>query len=53
MNCSLTPEQRLIIDTTRAFVEAELYPNEAEIESHALLRETKRTLGLAKRGLAA
>jgi acyl-CoA dehydrogenase len=38
MNFSLTPEQRLIIDTTRAFVEAELTPHEAEIERTGILR---------------
>ena len=38
MNFSLTPEQSLIIDTTRAFVETELYPHEAEIERTGILR---------------
>ncbi len=32
MNFNLTEEQQLIIDTTRSFVEKELYPHEAEIE---------------------
>lgn len=32
MNFGLTEEQRLIIETTRAFVENELYPHEAAIE---------------------
>lgn len=32
MNFGLTEEQRLIIETTRAFVEKELYPHEAAIE---------------------
>ncbi|WP_405239559.1 acyl-CoA dehydrogenase family protein [Lentisalinibacter orientalis] len=32
MNFELTEEQQLIVDTTRAFVENELYPHEAEIE---------------------
>lgn len=32
MNFGLTEEQTLIIDTTRAFVENELYPHEAAIE---------------------
>ena len=32
MNFSLTSEQRLIIDTTRAFVETELFPHEALVE---------------------
>jgi acyl-CoA dehydrogenase len=32
MDFALTDEQRLIVDTTRAFVEAELFPHEAEVE---------------------
>ncbi len=32
MQFGLTEEQRMIVDTTRAFVEAELYPHEAEVE---------------------
>ena len=32
MNFGLTDEQRLIVETTRAFVEKELYPRELEIE---------------------
>jgi len=32
MNFGMTEEQRLIVDTTRAFVENELYPHEAAIE---------------------
>lgn len=32
MDFALSDEQRMIIDTTRAFVEAELYPHEAEVE---------------------
>ncbi|SEM79038.1 butyryl-CoA dehydrogenase [Pseudorhodobacter antarcticus] len=32
MHFGLTDEQRMIIDTTRAFVEAELYPHEAAVE---------------------
>lgn len=32
MNFALTEEQQLIVDTTRAFVENELYPHEAEVE---------------------
>ena len=32
MHFALTDEQRMIIDTTRAFVEAELYPHEALVE---------------------
>lgn len=38
MNFSLTEEQRLIVDTTRAFVENELYPHEAEVERSGHLR---------------
>ena len=32
MDFALTDEQRMIVKTTRDFVEAELYPHEAEIE---------------------
>lgn len=32
MHFSLTDEQRMIVETTRAFVEAELYPHEALVE---------------------
>jgi acyl-CoA dehydrogenase len=32
MNLELTDEQRLIVDTVRAFVEQELYPHEDEVE---------------------
>jgi acyl-CoA dehydrogenase len=32
MNFGLSEEQQMIVDTTRAFVEAELYPLEAEVE---------------------
>lgn len=38
MNFSLTEEQRLIVETTRAFVENELYPHEAEVERTGHLR---------------
>ncbi len=38
MNFSLTDEQRLIVETTRAFVENELYPHEAEVERTGHLR---------------
>ncbi len=38
MNFDLTQEQRLIIETTRAFVENELYPHEAEVERTGVLR---------------
>ena len=32
MHFALTNEQRMIVETTRTFVEAELYPHEAEVE---------------------
>ncbi|RXV70164.1 acyl-CoA dehydrogenase [Roseovarius sp. A46] len=32
MDFALTDEQRMIVETTRAFVEAELFPHEAQIE---------------------
>ncbi|MGC4024950.1 MAG: acyl-CoA dehydrogenase family protein [Mesorhizobium sp.] len=38
MQFGLSEEQRLIVDTTRAFVENELYPHEAEIERTGVLR---------------
>ena len=38
MDFSITDEQQLIIKTTRAFVENELYPHEAEIEQTGHLR---------------
>lgn len=38
MQFGLTEEQRMIVDTTRAFVEAELYPHEAEVERTGHLR---------------
>jgi acyl-CoA dehydrogenase len=42
MDFALTDEQRLIVDTTRAFVETELYPHEAEIEATGKLRPELR-----------
>src|SRR5262249_6215961 len=38
MNFGLSEEQRLIVDTTRAFVENELYPHEQEVERSGHLR---------------
>ncbi|QCO57018.1 acyl-CoA dehydrogenase (plasmid) [Pseudorhodobacter turbinis] len=38
MHFGMTDEQRMIVDTTRAFVEAELYPHEAEVERTGHLR---------------
>jgi alkylation response protein AidB-like acyl-CoA dehydrogenase len=42
MDFGLTEEQRMIVDTTRAFVEAELYPHEAEVERTGVLRPELR-----------
>jgi acyl-CoA dehydrogenase len=39
MDFSLTEEQQMIVKTTRDFVENELYPYEAEVESSGELRE--------------
>ena len=38
MNFGLSEEQQMIIDTTRAFVENELFPHEAEVERTGVLR---------------
>jgi acyl-CoA dehydrogenase len=38
MDFGLSDEQRMIVDTTRAFVEKELYPHEAEVERTGHLR---------------
>lgn len=38
MDFGLTDEQRMIVDTTRSFVQAELYPHEAEVERTGHLR---------------
>ncbi len=38
MDFGLTEEQKLIVETTRAFVENELYPHEAEVERTGHLR---------------
>ena len=38
MNFGLTEEQKLVVETTRAFVENELYPHEAEVERTGHLR---------------
>lgn len=42
MDFGLSPEQRMIIDATRAFVETELYPHEAEVERTGILRPELR-----------
>jgi alkylation response protein AidB-like acyl-CoA dehydrogenase len=38
MDFGLTDEQKMIVETTRSFVEAELYPHEAEVERTGVLR---------------
>ncbi len=38
MDFTLSDEQRLIVETTRSFVENELYPHEAEVEETGKLR---------------
>lgn len=42
MDFGLNEEQQMIVDTTRAFVEAELYPHELEVERTGVLREDLR-----------
>ncbi|MFO1088705.1 MAG: acyl-CoA dehydrogenase family protein [Hyphomicrobiales bacterium] len=42
MNFAMTEEQRMIVETTRAFVENELYPHEMEVERTGELREDLR-----------
>jgi acyl-CoA dehydrogenase len=42
MNFAMTEEQRMIVETTRAFVENELYPYEMEVERTGELREDLR-----------
>ena len=37
MDFALSEEQSLIVDTTRAFVENDLYPHEMEIERSSVL----------------
>ena len=39
MNFQLSEEQQMIVSTTRAFVENELYPHEAEVEATGHLRD--------------
>ncbi len=48
MDFGLSPEQQMIIDATRAFVETELYPHEAEIERTGVLRPELREEIIAK-----
>jgi acyl-CoA dehydrogenase len=42
MNFGLTEEQQMIVDATRAFVENELYPHEAEVERTGHVRPELR-----------
>jgi acyl-CoA dehydrogenase len=42
MDFGLTEEQQMIVTATRAFVENELYPNEAEVERSGVLRPELR-----------
>src|SRR6478735_3741871 len=42
MDFGLTDEQRAVVATTRAFVERELYPHEAEVERTGVLRPELR-----------
>jgi acyl-CoA dehydrogenase len=39
MDFSLSDEQQLIVDSTRAFVQKELYPHEKEVEETGVLRD--------------
>ena len=52
MNFALTEEQQLIVDTTRAFVENELYPHEAQVERTGKL-ELDLIRELQKKAIAA
>ena len=52
MDFSLSDEQHQIIDTTRAFVEKELYPHEAEVERTGVLRHEVRD-AIKKKAIAA
>jgi acyl-CoA dehydrogenase len=50
MNFGLTDEQQMIITATRAFVEAELYPHEAEVERTGHVRpELRAEIGVKAR----
>ena len=42
MDFSISDEQRMIIETTRAFVENELFPHELEVERTGILRDDLR-----------
>lgn len=52
MEFGLTEEQRLIVETTRAFVEAELFPHEAEVERTGHL-QPDLIRGIQKKAIAA
>jgi acyl-CoA dehydrogenase len=52
MNFGLTEEQQMIVGATRAFVQAELYPHEAEVERTGVLRPELRG-EIAKKAIAA
>ena len=52
MNFGLTEEQSLIVETTRAFVENELYPHEREVERSGRL-EMDLIRELQKKAMAA
>ncbi|MCR5856156.1 acyl-CoA dehydrogenase family protein [Mesorhizobium sp. J428] len=52
MNFGLTDEQKLIVETTRSFVETELYPHEAEVERTGKL-EMDLIRELQKKAMAA
>jgi acyl-CoA dehydrogenase len=52
MDFGLSEEQQMIVDATRAFVENELYPHEAEVERTGILRHELRR-ELADKAIAA
>jgi acyl-CoA dehydrogenase len=52
MNFGLSEEQQMIVAATRAFVETELYPHEAEIERTGVLRDELRK-DIVKKAIAA
>ena len=52
MNFGLSEEQQMIVDATRGFVEAELYPHEAEVERTGILRPELRR-EIAQKAIAA
>ncbi len=52
MHFGLSEEQQMIVDTTRAFVEAELYPHEAMVERTGVL-PLELIRGIQKKAMAA